>query len=116
MPELLVKRPPVALVVVLRHVEVVVAGHAGRALLGAVEHDRVDLLGFEIPLIARRHFLPADAALRQVDVALLVVHAERVDDLLPAHADELADGPNAPPGQLGQQDHALLGCARGRAD
>jgi len=32
---------------------------------------------------------------------------DNYDRLGPAHPDELVDGPDTPPGQLRQQDHAL---------
>ena len=54
-----------------------------------------------------RKVLWRHSALGQVDVALLLVHAQHHDRLLPPHLDQLLHRADAPPRQLRQQDHAL---------
>merc|ERR1719458_1706806 len=51
--------------------------------------------------------LLGDSPLGQVDVTLVLVDPDDHHGLGPAHPDELVDAPDPPPGELGQQDHAL---------
>jgi hypothetical protein len=46
-------------------------------------------------------------SIRVVQLTFLGVDTENCDDLVPADADELVDGPDAPPGEFGALDHAL---------
>jgi len=64
-------------------------------------------LGLVEALLRLGHVLGADAALGEVDVALLLVDADDHDDLVLADADELVDAADAAAAQLAQQDQAL---------
>mmetsp|Transcript_26081 Transcript_26081/g.77375 ORF Transcript_26081/g.77375 Transcript_26081/m.77375 type:complete len:413 (-) Transcript_26081:35-1273(-) len=70
-------------------------------------HDRVYQLGLVVPLLALRSVIGGHAPLRQIDVALLLIHAQDHDRLLPPHLNELGDRTDSPARELGQQDHSL---------
>ena len=59
------------------------------------------------PLLAALDVLLGDAALAEIDIALLLVDAEHHDGLDAADLDEAADAPNAAAGELGEENHAL---------
>ena len=75
--------------------------------LGRVAQYAVDGLAARELLLALDDLLGGDASLGQVDVALLLVHADDDDDLVAADADQLVDRADAATRELTQQHHAL---------
>lgn len=70
-------------------------------------HDRVDELALVVALLAGLDILLGDAALAEIDVALLLVDTEDHDGLLAPDLDEAADAADSTTRELGEEDHAL---------
>lgn len=75
--------------------------HVAVGAVGDVAHDGVDRLALVVAVLALDDVLGRDAALGEVDVALVLVDAHDDDDLVAADADELLDRADAPPRELG---------------
>mmetsp|Transcript_58475 Transcript_58475/g.140985 ORF Transcript_58475/g.140985 Transcript_58475/m.140985 type:complete len:208 (+) Transcript_58475:628-1251(+) len=72
-----------------------------------VAHDRVNRLALVELLFQLLHILRGHAALGEINVPLVLVHAEDQRHLLPPHIDELLDRTDAAPRKLREKDHTL---------
>jgi len=75
--------------------------------LGDVAHDGVDELGLVEAILAGLDIFFCDAALGEVDVALVAVDAEDHDGFLAADLEERGDGADAAARELGEEKHAF---------
>ena len=78
--------------------------------LGDVAEQRVHSFGLGVFLVGLDDVLGRDAALREVDVALLLVDAQHDDKLDAADANQFRDRADATARQFGQQNHAYKEC------
>lgn len=69
----------------------------------------MDDLALVVSLIALDDILGRHSALGKINVALLFVHSEHDDDLVPSDTDELLDTSNTSSGELRKQNHAVAG-------
>jgi hypothetical protein len=76
-------------------------------LLGDMAHDAVDHLRLVVPLLALYDILGRHSALRQIDVALVLVHTQHDDDFVAPDPDEFLDGADTSSRQFREQDHAI---------